>query len=109
MNDLEYTVAQRRRELEQKYFRQGMKPGMIALLDEVEQLLIKAYHAGQQESEKSSVQGWNNQSSCGYTIMAAVGKGFTESQIQALVNRLHNHFDMVTLEEAAAHYRNSPY
>ncbi|KHL95406.1 hypothetical protein QW71_12920 [Paenibacillus sp. IHB B 3415] len=62
-----------------------------------------------QESEKLSVQGWSNQSAAGYTIIAAEGEGFTEGQIQALVNRLHNRFDMVTLEEAAAHYRKSPY
>ncbi|MEK3875164.1 hypothetical protein [Paenibacillus sp. FSL M7-0420] len=109
MNDLEYTAAQRRRELEQKHFPQGMEPGMIALLDEVEQLLIKTYHAGQQESDQLSVQGWSNQSAAGYTIMAAESVGFTEGQIQALVNRLHNRFDMVTLEEAAALYCNSPY
>ncbi|KUP23126.1 hypothetical protein [Paenibacillus sp. DMB5] len=109
MNELEYTAAQRRRELEQKHFPQGMKPGMIALLDEVEQLLIKAYHAGQQESEQLSVQGWSNQSAAGYAIMAAEGAGFTERQIQALVNRLHNRFDMITLEKAADHYCRSAY
>ncbi|MNC15164.1 hypothetical protein D3C76_307150 [compost metagenome] len=109
MNDLEYTAAQRRRELALKYFPQGMEIGMIAMLDEVEQLLIKAYQAGQQESEKLSPQEWSNQSAAGYTIMAAEGAEFTEGQIQALVNRLHNRFDRVTLEEAAAHYCKSPY
>ncbi|WP_036654704.1 hypothetical protein [Paenibacillus wynnii] len=109
MNDLEYTAAQRRRELALKYFPQGMEYGMIALLDEVEQFLIKAYHAGQQAADKLSPQAWSNQTAAGYTIMAAEGAGFTEGQIQALVNRLHNRFDMVTQEEAAAHYRKSPY
>ncbi|WP_108722220.1 hypothetical protein [Gorillibacterium timonense] len=107
MTDLEYTAAQRRHELAVKFFPAGLMPDQIKLLDEVEQLLIRAYQAG--ESQAVEVQTWSNQSAFGYAILAAERTGQAPAQIQQLVKALHTIFDRVSLEEAAAHYRRSPY
>jgi len=55
------------------------------------------------------MQEWSNQSVLGYVIMAAERIGMSEADIQRLVSSTHNRFDMKTLEEAAEHYRKSPY
>lgn len=55
------------------------------------------------------MQQWSNQSALGYAIMAAERLGWSEEQIQQLVRSMQNRFDFKTLEEAAEHYRRSPY
>lgn len=52
---------------------------------------------------------WSNQTCLGYAIMAAEQMGMKEEDIQILVRNMHNRFDFKTLEEAAEHYRKSPY
>ncbi|WP_337101987.1 hypothetical protein [Paenibacillus sp. YIM B09110] len=106
MNNLEFTAAQRRRELEAKYFPQGMEAGEIGLLTEVEQLLIKAYRAG---AEQAHCQSWSNQSALGYVIMAAEQVALPAKLINLIVKTMHCGFDFNTIEEAAAHYRQSDY
>ncbi|MUG43448.1 hypothetical protein [Paenibacillus woosongensis] len=104
---LELTCAKHRIALEKKHFPNGVTPREINLLDDVEQLLQRAYQAGAQSS--NDVQAWSNQSAFGYAIMAAERVGFSESDTQRLIRALHNRFDVVSLEKAAEHYRRSSY
>lgn len=104
---LELTCAKHRVALEQKHFPDGVTPQEIKLLDDVEQLLKRAYTAGAESAGNS--QAWSNQAAFGYAIAAGERAGFSESDIQRLVRAMHNQFDMKTLEEAAAYYRRSPY
>lgn len=104
---LELTCAKHRIALEKKYFPNGATTEDIKLLDDVEQLLQRAYQAGAQSS--NDVQAWSNQSAFGYAIAASERTGFSDNDIQRLVRALHNRFDMISLEEAAEHYRKSSY
>jgi len=96
-------------QLEQKHFPQGVTPDLIQLLDDVEELLVKAYQVGCQTAEKLVPQAWSNQSAFGYAILAAERVCFPTEQINRLVRSMHNRFDMITLEEAAEAYRKSSY
>ncbi|MED4602553.1 hypothetical protein P9314_17955 [Paenibacillus validus] len=107
MNNVSFVKT--RIDLERKHFPQGVAPDAIRLLDDVEQLLSKAYQAGLKAAEQSAPQPWSNQSCFGYAIMAAERIGMGEKEIQRLVRAMHNRFDMITLAEAAEHYRKSPY
>jgi hypothetical protein len=98
-----------RHHMEQRHFPQGVTPDMIKLLDQVEELLAKAYQSGYQTAEKLAPQAWSNQSAFGYAILAAERAGIPSDQINRLVRSMHNRFDMITLEEAAEAYRNSTY
>lgn len=107
MSELAFTCAKHRVELMKKHFPEGVTTDGIKLLDDIEQLLKRSYHAGADSSISSPT--WSNQSAFGYAIMAAEPAGFTEDDIQRLVRALHNRFDMVSVEEAAEYYRKSSY
>ncbi len=109
MEQLILTSAKRRLELEQKHFPNGVTPDQIKLLDDVQELLSRAYQAGKRDAERFAPQAWSNQSCMGYAIMAAEHLAWDEAQIQKLVRSMQNRFDFKTLEEAAEHYRQSPY
>ncbi|WP_339820497.1 hypothetical protein MKZ15_05635 [Paenibacillus sp. FSL R7-0216] len=104
---LELTCTKHRIELEKKHFPNGVTPQEIKLLDDVEQLLNRAYSVGTEST--GNFQAWSNQSALGYVIAAAERAGFSENDIQRLVRAIHNRFDMVSLEEAPEYYRKSPY
>lgn len=104
---LELTCAKHRIALEQKHFPNGVTPQDIKLLDDIEQLLKRAYMAGAESA--GITQPWSNQSAFGYAILAGECAGLSENDIQRLVRAMHNRFDMVSLEEAAEHYRKSAY
>lgn len=105
--NLELTCAKHRIALEKKHFPDGVTPEQIKLLDDVEQLLQRAYTAGTESAD--STQAWSNHSAFGYAILAAERAGFSENDIQRLVRALRSQFDTVSLEEAAECYRKSPY
>lgn len=96
-------------QLEQKHFSQGVTPDTIRLLDDVEELLVKAYQVGCQTAERLLPQAWSNQSAFGYAILSAERAGLPTEQINSLVRSMHNRFDRITLEEAAEAYRKSSY
>ena len=52
---------------------------------------------------------WDNQACLGYSIKAALEIGLTEEEINKLVGAMQYAFDMKTVSEAAAIYRNSSY
>ena len=54
-------------------------------------------------------QPWSNGACRGYVIYAMENCGFTPEEIQRVVGELYYVFDMKTLDEAEAHYENSPY
>lgn len=99
-------AVQKRRQLARKHLPLSLATANIKLLDELEQHLIQAYEAGISQIEG---QAWSNQSAMGYAIMAADQIGWSDEQIHQLVKALHNRFDAVSLEQAAEHYRKSPY
>lgn len=101
-SQLVYSAAAKRRDLEAKHFPEGVTPDMIRLLDDVEGLLVKAYAADQPEA-------WSNQACFGYSILAAERAGLTPKKIEPVIKGLHRIFDEVSVDEAAAHYRNSNY
>jgi hypothetical protein len=96
-------------QLMQKHFPQGLTPDMIRLMDDVEQLLVKAYETGRQEALSCVPLEWSNQSCFGYCIMAAERIGLDPEETGRITRALHRVFDDKTLEAAAEHYRRSPY
>lgn len=54
-------------------------------------------------------ENWSNYASLGYTIMAAEKAGFTQKEIQSLINKLHDMHEMKTIQEAEKAYRSSNY
>ncbi|OME02658.1 hypothetical protein BSK54_10395 [Paenibacillus odorifer] len=96
-------------QLEQKHFPQGVTSEEIRLLDDVEELLVKAYQVGCQTAQRMALQTWSNQSAFGYAILAAERAGFDTGNINRLVRSMHNRFNMITLDEAAEAYRKSSY
>lgn len=109
MDNLALTCAKRRIELAQKHFPTGLTTEMIKLMDDVQELLSKAYIEGYQVAENAKSQQWSNQSAFGYAITAASRMGMSEHDKQRLVRSLHRTFDEVSVEEAAESYRESPY
>ncbi|ULO05166.1 hypothetical protein H1230_18835 [Paenibacillus sp. 19GGS1-52] len=96
-------------QLEQKHFPQGVTPDMIWLLDDIEELLVKAHQVGCQTAERLVPQAWSNQSAFGYAILSAERAGLDAGNINRLVRSMHNRLDMITLDEAAEAYRKSSY
>jgi len=93
-------AVMQRVQLQRDFFPHGVTPNVIKLLDRVQQLL-------EQSGEPS--QRWSNQTAFGYAILASERIGMPEDEIQRLVRGMHTAFDRYTLEEAAEHYRKSPY
>ena len=54
-------------------------------------------------------QPWSNGACRGYVIYAMEDCGFSPEDIRRVVGELHDVFDMRGLEDAEAHYQNSPY
>ena len=52
---------------------------------------------------------WSNNACRGYVIWAMENCGFAPDDIQRVVTELYEVFDFKSLEEADAHYCNSPY
>jgi len=100
--------AKCRVDLHRKHFPKGATSADIKLLDDVQELISRAYQAGR-EAAAASPQGMSNQSILGYAILAAERIGLSNNEIHLLVNNLHRLFDEVTLEEAAGHYVQSEY
>jgi hypothetical protein len=109
MDNLALTCAKRRIELAQKHFPAGLTPEMIRLMDDVQELLSKAYIAGYQAAENTTPEQWSNQAAFGYAIIASKRIGLSENDKQRLVRSLNSTFDEVSLEVAAECYRKSPY
>jgi hypothetical protein len=105
--NLAFTCAKHRRELELKYFSDGVTETECKLLNEVEELLNRSYLAGA-AAEPDSYP-WSNQSAFGYMILAAEQVGLSEGETQRLVRAIHTLFDRVTLDEATQHYCKSSY
>jgi hypothetical protein len=105
--NLAFTCAKHRRELELKYFSDGVSVTDSHLLNEVEQLLNQSYLAG--AASESDSYPWSNQSAFGYMILVAEQVGLSEGETQRLVRAMHTLFDQVTLGEAAQHYCKSSY
>lgn len=103
------TSAKRRIELEQKHFPNGLAPNDIKLLDDVQELISRAYQSGRDSAEKQQPQEWNNQSYFGYMILAAEQIELGEHEINLLIKALHTIHDTISLQEAAEHYRCSSY
>ncbi|WP_070042997.1 hypothetical protein [Robinsoniella peoriensis] len=52
---------------------------------------------------------WSNSACRGYVIKAMENCGFKPQDIKQVVVELHDVFDFVSVEEAAAHYQHSRY
>lgn len=54
-------------------------------------------------------QPWSNGACRGYVIYAMEACGFSPEDIRRVVSELHDVFNLCGLEDAEAHYQNSPY
>ncbi|MHA0855891.1 hypothetical protein [Paenibacillus sp. CMAA1364] len=109
MDRLMLTSARRRIELEQKHFPQGTPADAIKLLDDVQELLSRAYQAGYQAAERTVPLEWSNNACLGYALLAAEMMGLDETHRRKLAHSMNNRFDFKTLEEAKEAYCNSDY
>ncbi|MGG4141839.1 hypothetical protein ABEW34_01815 [Paenibacillus algorifonticola] len=109
MDNVALTAAKHRHVLMQRHFPQGLTPDTVRLMDEVQELLVKAYISGKEAAAQVSPQSWSNQSCFGYTLMAAEKVGLSDHDTGRMVSALHRIFDSSSLEEAAERYIKSPY
>ena len=109
MSRLQLTAAKRTNELAAKHFPEGLTPQLIALMDDVRAQLVAAYSAGEAAGDTIASEKWSNASNFGYLILASEKIGLAEEDINRLVRALHGIHDMRSVDEAAAHYRNSAY
>lgn len=102
-------MAQMRRELESKFFSEGMTPEQIQLLDHVETMLSKAFKAGYQAGQFFQGEEWSNNACLGYIILGADSLKFKEEQTKSIIRAVRSNFDFVSVEEARTLYNKSPY
>lgn len=109
VNRLGVDAIEARMQLSQKYFPNGVKPNEIALLDEVERMLGKAFSDGYKMGETFAEEMWSNNACLGYAILGAKQLGYKEAQIRELVLAVYGQFDWHSVEEAKNCYNESPY
>lgn len=109
MSGLHLAAAQQANKLAAKHFPEGLTPDLIKLFDDFRSQLMSAYIAGEASGDTVASQKWSNQASFGYAIMAGEKIGMDEPELNRLVRAMHGIHDMRSVEEAAEHYRMSPY
>ncbi|MMZ54841.1 hypothetical protein D1872_166700 [compost metagenome] len=108
MTQLPFPIAQRM-EFERKHFPNGVNATQIAMLDDIKKRLTEAYKAGYEQSSIFGFHEWSNNAAMGYTAIALERLGYSEVQLQQVINKMYRVFDEVSVLEAKVHYDCSEY